>query len=50
MVIFHAHKHETHHCQIRSQGPDRKLRLKLTKTNLFYIIDIELVFHKKVSQ
>lgn len=47
-VIFHAHKHETHHCQTHNQGPDRKLKLKLTKTDLYHIIDIELVFQKKV--
>jgi hypothetical protein len=46
-VIFHAHKHETHHCQTHNQVPDKKLRLKLRKTSLYHIIDLELVFHKK---
>jgi hypothetical protein len=48
-VIFHEHKHETHHCQTHNQVPDKKLRLKLRKTSLYHIIDIELVFQKKTD-
>lgn len=48
MVIFHAHKHDTHHCQTHSQGPERKLRQKLVD-----IISLTLVnqyFRRKYEE